>query len=209
MAVLYVVAGPNGAGKTTMFNSVIPSGVDYINGDLVVKSVREQAGGLNVQDIANHEVAKLFYSKIEKKESFAIETNLCDLETYKSFIGVQGLGYEVNILFLSVDQVEICIDRVNLRVSRGGHNVNPDVVRSRYITGLKLLGHYKYFPDRLVLLDNSLGSLDMQAELHKGLVYFQAGQISEWVKNILTGPTSPVPPATSIEEVRKRYKKKD
>ncbi len=92
MPVLYVVAGPNGAGKTTVFNSLIPSGVDYINADLVVKSIREQAGGLNVQDIANYEVAKLFYSKIEKKESFAIETNLCDLETYKSFIDVQGLG---------------------------------------------------------------------------------------------------------------------
>jgi predicted ABC-type ATPase len=99
MPVLYVVGGPNGAGKTTVFNSLIPLGVDYINADLVVKSIREQAGGLNVQDIANHEVAKLFYSKIEKRESFAIETNLCDLETYKSFIGVQGLGYEVNIFF--------------------------------------------------------------------------------------------------------------
>jgi predicted ABC-type ATPase len=40
MPVLYVVAGPNGAGKTTVFNSLIPSGVDYINADLVVKSIK-------------------------------------------------------------------------------------------------------------------------------------------------------------------------
>src|SRR5258707_6368261 len=105
MPVLYVVAGPNGAGKTTMFNSIIPAGVDYINADLVVKTIREQAGGLNVQDIANHEVSKFFYEKVGSRESFAIETNLCDLETYKSFIGVRGSCYEVNIFFLCVDQV--------------------------------------------------------------------------------------------------------
>ena len=208
MPVLYVVAGPNGAGKTTVFNSIIPVGVDYINADLVVKTIREQAGGLNVQDIANHEVAKLFYEKIGKKESFAIETNLCDLETYKSFIGVQGSGYEVNIFFLCVDQVEICIDRVSLRVSEGGHNVNRDVIRSRYTTGLKLLAHYKNFPDRLVLLDNSSGSLITQAELHKGQVHFLSDQISKWVKDLLSNPTPPGQKSfTSIEEVRKHYKK--
>lgn len=209
MPVLYVVAGPNGAGKTTVFNSLIPTGVDYINADLVVKSIREQAGGLNVQDIANHEVAKLFYSKIEKRESFAIETNLCDLETYKSFIGVQGLGYEVNIFFLCVDSVDICIGRVNQRVSQGGHNVNPDVILSRYITGQKLLGHYKSFPDRLVLIDNSLGPLNKQAELHMGKLVFKSGQLSEWVKNIISDATQPQDKPTSIEEVRKRYKGND
>lgn len=65
-----------------------------------VKAVREQAGGLNVQDIANNEVSKFFYDKVGKSESFAIETNLCDVETYKSFIGVQGLGYEVNTFYV-------------------------------------------------------------------------------------------------------------
>ncbi len=87
--------------------------------------------------------------------------------------------------------------------------MNPDVILSRYITGRKLLGHYKNFPDRLVLMDNSLGSLNKQAELHKGNIYFKSGQLSEWVKNILFDATLPQEKPTSIEEARKRYKGED
>jgi predicted ABC-type ATPase len=208
MLSLYVVAGPNGTGKTTSFDSLVPKDLDYINADLIVKSIREQAGGLNVQDIANHEVAKIFFEKIEKRESFAIETNLCDLDTYKSLIEVQGLGYEVTIFFLCVRQVEICIDRVKQRVSQGGHNVNSDVIRDRYTTGLKLLKHYKSFPDCLLLLDNSLGHLEVLAELRKGKVHFQNTNIPNWTEVILSDPLgAEKKDFTSIEEVRKSYKK--
>ncbi|MCE2994809.1 MAG: zeta toxin family protein [Cyclobacteriaceae bacterium] len=129
MPSLYVVAGPNGVGKSTLFNAIIPEGIDYINADLIVNSLREQSGGNNIQDIANQEVSSLFYSKIKKNESFALETNLSDIETYKSFIGIQSLHYEVNVFFLSVEPVEICIERVNQRVKQGGHNVNANIIR--------------------------------------------------------------------------------
>jgi predicted ABC-type ATPase len=61
--------------------------LDYINADLIAKAIKQKAGGLNTQDLANQEAAKLFYQKAAKQESFAIETNLYDVETYKSFQG--------------------------------------------------------------------------------------------------------------------------
>src|SRR5687768_2193558 len=125
MPELHVVAGPNGAGKTTIFKDLVPQGLDYINADLIAKTSREKAGGLNTQDLANQEAAKIFYEKTSRRESFAIETNLYDLETYKSFQGLQALGYQIFLYFLAVDDVNICINRVKLRVEQGGHNVNP------------------------------------------------------------------------------------
>ncbi|WP_236676058.1 hypothetical protein [Chryseolinea lacunae] len=58
MPELHVVAGPNGVGKTTAFATIVPQGLEYVNADMIAKTIREKAGGLNTQDIANQEAAK-------------------------------------------------------------------------------------------------------------------------------------------------------
>ena len=210
MPELHIVAGPNGVGKTTAFATIVPQGLDYINADLIAKTIKEKAGGLNTQDIANQEAAKIFYEKAARQESFAIETNLYDVETYKSFQGLQGLGYSIFIYFLALDDVSLCIDRVNLRVRQGGHYVNPDIIRQRYTTGLALLKHYKSFPDVLMLIDNSEGVLNVEAELRKGVIHYQANPCKAWAHSIIEAKLSLDQPikSTSIEEVKKQYRKK-
>lgn len=209
---LHVVAGPNGIGKTTSFIDVIPQGLDYLNADLIAKTIKQQAGGLNAQDIANGEATKLFFEKVAKNESFAIETNLYDVDTYRSFQGLQRLGYKIYIYFLSTDDVNLCIDRVKLRVSQGGHNINPDIIRQRYTTGLALLKHYKNFPDVLLLLDNTEGVLRTLLELHKGSLTYKAYLSKPWAEAIFqhkaqAESTETVSQKRSIEEVRDLYKK--
>jgi predicted ABC-type ATPase len=208
MPELHVVAGPNGAGKTTCFKQLVPEGIDYINADLIVKTLRERAGGLNVQDIANREAADLFWSKVAQNQSFAIETNLHDVETYKSFQVLQAKGYKVIVYFVSVENVETCIERVKSRVKVGGHNVNPDVIRERYVRGLALLKHFKNFPDVLILLDNTT-ELMMSVVLYKGVgAKFSH---SNWVESVLTDPPKRESfEGKSIEEILRIYKgKKD
>ena len=210
MPELHIVAGPNGVGKTTAFTTIVPQGLEYINADMIAKTIKEKAGGLNTQDIANQEAAKIFYEKAARKESFAIETNLYDVETYKSFQGLQGLGYNIFIYFLAVDDVSICINRVDLRVQQGGHNVNPDIIRQRYTTGLALLKHYKNFPDVLMLLDNNEGVLNLEAELRKGVIYYQANPCKVWAQSVIEEKHSldQAIKSKSIEEVKKLYRKK-
>ena len=210
MPELHIVAGPNGVGKTTAFTTIVPKGLEYVNADMIAKAIKEKAGGLNTQDVANQEAAKIFYDKAERKESFAIETNLYDVETYKSFQGLQGLGYSTFIYFLAVDDVSICIKRVDLRVQQGGHNVNPDIIRQRYTTGLALLKHYKHFPDVLMLLDNSEGALNLEAELRKGIIHYMAKPCKAWAQSVLEEKQSidQAIKSKSIEEVKQLYRKK-
>ena len=209
---LHVVAGPNGIGKTTVFTEVIPHGLDYLNADLIAKTIKQRAGGLNAQDIANGEASKIFFERVARKESFAIETNLYDIDTYRSFQGLQRLGYKIYIYFLATDDVNLCINRVKLRVSQGGHNVNPDIIRQRYTTGLALLKHYKNFPDALLLLDNTEGLLVTQLELHKGLLKYKSHLSKPWTEAIFqheedADSTKTASQKQSIEEVRDLYKK--
>ena len=205
---LYVIAGPNGVGKTTSFYELVPQGISYINADLIARELKTKAGGLNTQDIANREAARIFQDKAAAKQSFAIETNLSDVDTYKSFEGLQALGYRICLLFLAVDDVEICMNRVRMRVQQGGHNINPDVIKQRYINGQALLKHYKSLPDVLILLDNTEGVLKTQAELRKGIVHFQSDECRSWVQAILKTEQSLSKKADeTIEDVRKRYRR--
>jgi predicted ABC-type ATPase len=208
MPELHVVAGPNGVGKSSTFETLVPAGTDYINADLIAKEIKAKAGGLNTQDIANQEASQLFYQRVKDGKSFAIETNLCDVETYKSFQGVQSLGYQILIYFLAVYDVQVCIDRVKQRVSQGGHNVNPDVIKERYTKGLALLKHYKAFPDSLVLLDNIEGIYRTQAVLNKGIIQFKSKDIERWAQGLIEdAPTSEKAiDKNSIDEIRKMYK---
>jgi predicted ABC-type ATPase len=151
--ILYVVAGANGVGKTTIFDQLIPRDTNYVNADSISKQIREKNKHLsNVQEIANQEALDVFNKYVSSKQSFALETNLKDIETYKSFIEVQEKGYTLNVYFLGVDSADVCIDRIERRVQEGGHFVRPDIVKERYFAGLKLLEHYVATPDQLYLL---------------------------------------------------------
>jgi predicted ABC-type ATPase len=88
------------------------------------------------------------------RNSFAIY-NLADLETWKFLLKVQKTGYELHILYMSADSLDILHNRIKERTLRGDHFVKPDVAEERYIAGLKLLNHYFDRPDRLQLFDNS------------------------------------------------------
>lgn len=208
MPELFVLAGPNGVGKTSLFKEIVPSGLDYINADLIAKELRRSAGGLNTQDLANRETSHRYFEKISRNESFAIETNLCDNETYKSFIQLQARGYKINICFMSVDDVQICIDRVNMRVGLGGHFVRPDIIRERYNSSLKLLRHYRDFPDVLTLVDNSAGELSVQCKIEKGKVVSRAQDEPDWCKTIIqqSSHSKEQEGSTTARQIRERYR---
>jgi predicted ABC-type ATPase len=95
------------------------------------------------------------------------------------------------------------------RVQQGGHYVNPDTVKQRYINGLSLLKHYKDFPDVLILIDNLHGNLLPQLELNKGIIKFRSGSCKPWAQALVHPDKKIVKsePEESIEEFRTRYKK--
>ena len=68
----------------------------------------------------------------------------------------QDKYYEVTVLYFWLNSPELAIQRVRDRVKAGGHNIPEEVVRRRYLMGLKYLFE-TYIPicDRWVLADNS------------------------------------------------------
>ena len=69
------------------------------------------------------------------------------------------------MLFFWLDTVELAIERVQTRVSEGGHDIPEDVIRRRYNSGIKNLFKL-YIPicDYWMLFDNSNPEIKLIAE---------------------------------------------
>jgi len=212
MPTIFVIAGPNGIGKTTSSYDLVSRNIPLINSDEIAKEARI-AGMLsvNTQEYSNQEAARLVDEQLNQRKSFAIETNLADIETWKFILKVQELGYELHIKYISTDKLGLLNSRIEQRVLLGEHFVRPDIVEQRYISSLKLLNHYFDKADILELFDNSK-TLSLMAEVRKGQVIVIADLLPDWISSYLGEHLKPpnnqesgVRNLSNLDAVRKKY----
>lgn len=154
---IVIIAGPNGAGKTTFAREFLPTDAElpnFVNADLI-------AAGLSpfAPDVAAFKAGRIMLETIadyvKRGESFSFETTLSGL-TYAQMIPAwRSSGYVLKLIFLSLPNVEIAMERVATRVKQGGHNVAEDVIRRRFTHGIQNFERYKTLVDSWQLYDNS------------------------------------------------------
>jgi predicted ABC-type ATPase len=215
MPTLYVIAGPNGIGKTTSSYDIIPLNIPIINSDEIAKEIRKAGIILpgNTQEYSNNEAIRLMEEQRELNNSFSIETNLADIDTWKFLLEMQKTGYELHVLYMSTDSLDVLNQRIKERVQLGDHFVNPFVVEERYVTSLKLLNHYFSKPDRLQLFDNSK-KVQLLADIRQGEKTYVVQELPDWILQHLGSHFQQklkqeikVKDMKNIDEVKKAYKK--
>ncbi|MDD5057596.1 MAG: zeta toxin family protein [Sideroxydans sp.] len=153
---IVIIAGPNGAGKTTFAREFLPTDAElpnFVNADLI-------AAGLSpfAPDLAAFKAGRIMLETIadyaKRGESFSFETTLSGLSYAQMIPAWRSSGYSVKLIFLSLPNVEIALERVATRVIQGGHNVPPDVIRRRYVHGIANFERYKLLVDGWQLYDN-------------------------------------------------------
>jgi predicted ABC-type ATPase len=136
---IVIIAGPNGAGKTTFAREFLPFEAGcpiFANADLIAAGLSPfqpetaafRAGRVMLQEIATH---------VAVGRSFAFETTLAGLTYARRISEWRSNGYRVKLIFLSLDSEEEAIARVAMRVRQGGHTIPPEIVRRRFVSGLK------------------------------------------------------------------------
>lgn len=176
MPTVYVLAGPNGAGKTSLYQHEA-SDIPRLNGDTLYQQH---------QDL--HEVEALLRQQQEElvrlKQSFVIETNAASTRDYALFNALKSAGYLVELRYVGLKSVALCLERVAQRVAEGGHNVSAAFVEQRYHNSLSLLKtNYRVF-DRLQLYDNSDTEPEELADIVPGLSLRQLRPPPEWALTV-------------------------
>jgi predicted ABC-type ATPase len=67
----------------------------------------------------------------------------------------QATGYAVKLIFLSLPNAEMAVQRVAARVVQGGHNIPEATIRRRFSGGIKNIDRYKLLVNSWQLYDNS------------------------------------------------------
>ena len=158
MRKIIIIAGPNGAGKTTFAREFLPNEAgcpQFVNADLI-------AAGLSpfAPDVAAVRAARLMLESIaeleRRGESFAFETTLSGLAYAHRIRQWRASGYHVTLIFLSLPEPQMAIDRVAERVRQGGHNVPDNVIRRRFAAGLRNFENiYRDAVDAWAIYDNA------------------------------------------------------
>ena len=66
-----------------------------------------------------------------QRASFSIETNLATEANYKPLRVATREGYLVRLVYIGLDSVALCQQRVRERVAKGGHDVPPADIEHR------------------------------------------------------------------------------
>jgi predicted ABC-type ATPase len=156
--IVAVIAGPNGAGKSTTAPGLL-AGVlgitEFVNADVI-------AQGLSAFDPegAAIDAGRVMLTRLKalatSRANFAFETTLAS-RTFAPWIArLCDSGYEFHLVFLYLPSPEMALERVADRVRAGGHHVPGEVVRRRYVGGIRnFFRLYRPLAKRWRFYDNS------------------------------------------------------
>lgn len=135
--VFLIVAGPNGSGKSSAYQDtefeLEGRTIWIVNPDLLtVRIVR--AEGLMTSEAnlaAVQRIESWLDASIEVHKSVGVETVLSTAKYRRLVTKAKARGFAIWLIYVVLDTVERNIERVRLRVQKGGHAVPDDKIRSR------------------------------------------------------------------------------
>ncbi|MDP9525805.1 zeta toxin family protein [Pseudomonas protegens] len=119
---------------------------------------------------------------LDKGVSFTFETVMSHPSKVEFMREARARGYRTYLYFVSTEDPEINVDRVAIRVQEGGHPVEPEKVRERYIKSLNLLPEAVATSNRAYLFDNSGDSAVLLAEITDGTqLEYRTEEVPQWL----------------------------
>jgi predicted ABC-type ATPase len=153
---LTFIAGANGSGKTTLtrWNPELFKEIPLLDPDAIANTLQATVSALSPMVAARH-VLKSAQEHLKKAESFAVETTLSGKNYLQMMLDARNRGFEVVLVYIGTENVEINLARIRNRVLAGGHDVPEEDVRRRYRRSFQNLPVAVKRTDHTILFDNS------------------------------------------------------
>ncbi len=171
---IHIISGPNGAGKSSHARiTLLPQFLqtnEFVNADEIAKVISPH----NVA-IVNSQAGRLMLKRINflinSGMNFAFETTLSAKSFIKLIKFAKKNNYSVNLLFLALENSQLAINRVENRVSKGGHNVDSRVIVRRFNRGLENLSLYlKEVDTALIYNASGLNLVEIAKKVNQQLI---------------------------------------
>ena len=159
--IFWLVAGPNGSGKSSLYadTEIADFGrtVWIINPDLLALRIAdtERLGLADANLQAVIRIESWLDASIHAYQTVGVETVL-STGKYRGLVeAAKERRYEIRLIYVLLDSVGRNVERVRLRVAKGGHDVPEAKIRERHGRSLAQLPWFLERADRAWVFDNS------------------------------------------------------
>ena len=168
---LLIIAGANGAGKSTAYENLkdisnLYNDITFINPDVITKQTAQSLGYGSVNNLpkelqqiiniqAGKQALRIRKESLDKRINFGIETTASSESILRLIDKAHQQNYIVHIIYVLLNSADLHIQRVNQRVSKGGHSVDKEDIIRRYKRSIELLPEIMQKADCMVIYDNS------------------------------------------------------
>jgi predicted ABC-type ATPase len=156
-----MVAGPNGSGKSSLYGDVdieaFSQSIWIINPDLLTQRI-QQVEGLSLGDANVEAVVRIeawLDAPIRAHQTVGVETVLSTDKYRRLVLAAKKNQFEFRLIFLMLASPNLNVERVRLRVRRGGHDVPENKIRDRWVKSLRQLPWFLDQADQVAIFDNS------------------------------------------------------
>lgn len=173
---LLVIGGPNGSGKSTAYRDTDfeREGRSFwiVNPDLLAARIHKIEA--LPYDSANRQavirIEAWLKACIDVHKSIGVETVL-STGKYRAVVeAAKSRGFQIWFIYVLLDSPERNVERVRLRVARGGHDVPEQKIRDRYLRSLDQVPWFIKAADRAWVYDNSGATPDLIARKEDGIL---------------------------------------
>ena len=157
----WIVAGPNGSGKSSLYGNTDIEAFDQsvwiINPDLLTQRIMDveklPSGEANVQAVVRIEA--WLEASIRAHQTVGVETVLSTDKYRRLVLDAKQRQFEVRLIFVMLSSTDLNVERVRVRVSKGGHDVPEVKIRQRWTKSLGQLPWFWDQADQAAIYDNS------------------------------------------------------
>jgi len=158
---LWIVAGPNGSGKSTLYDTTLIDdfgrSVWIINPDLLTQRIidQEKLGRADANRESVERIMAWLEASLRTHQTVGVETVL-STDKYRRLVeSARKGGFEICLIYVMLRSPELYVERVRVRVARGGHDVPHDKIIARFQRSLEQLPWFLDNADRAYVFDNS------------------------------------------------------
>jgi predicted ABC-type ATPase len=182
---LWIVAGPNGSGKTSLYDNAdiedFGRSVWIINPDALAKRIVDIEGlePLAANLDAVRRIEQWLYTSIEAHQTVGVETVLSTPKYRRLVLAAKKRKFTIRLIYVVLNSPELNIERVRLRVAKGGHDVPTDKIVERRGRSLAQLPWFLAQADDAWLFDNSGQKPELIGTKNKGDIRLETTALPE------------------------------
>ncbi len=157
----WIVAGPNGSGKSSLYSNTDIEAFDQsvwiINPDLLTQRIQE-VEKLALQEANVQAVVRIeawVEASIHAHQTVGVETVLSTDKYRRLVTEAKRRQFAFRLIFVMLESPNLNVQRVHLRVEKGGHDVPEASIRKRWVRSLAQLPWFLDQADQAALFDNS------------------------------------------------------